>query len=136
VWRDAHSRAWLFWDGQSDESAHVLVPRLESVLRETARRAGLTIIREPIAAKPVGVRSLGTLLLELQGALPDPPWPEYFFNLLADPLGLKLRNHRRAWPGHARRRRGAAATRRMPPPALRRGSANAGPSADAYALKR
>ncbi len=82
----------LFWDGQVDEAAHVLVPRVESVLREMARRAGLTIIREPIAAEPGGVRSLGTLLLELQGALPDPPWPEYFFNLLADPRGLNLRN--------------------------------------------
>jgi hypothetical protein len=82
----------LFWDGQVDEAAHVVVPRLESVLREMARRAGLTIIREPIAAEPGGVRSLGTLLLELQGALPDPPWPEYFFNLLADPRGLNLRN--------------------------------------------
>jgi hypothetical protein len=82
----------LFWDGQADESAHVLVPRLESVVREMARRVGLTIIREPVGAEPGGVRSLGTLLLELESTLPDPPWPEYLFNLLADPLGLNLRN--------------------------------------------
>jgi hypothetical protein len=67
----------LFWDGQPDESAHVLIPRLESAIREMARRAGLTIIREPIGSEPGGVRTLGTLLLELRDAFPDPPWQQY-----------------------------------------------------------
>ena len=82
----------LFWDGQPDESAHVLIPRLESAIREMARRAGLTIIREPIGSEPGGVRTMGTLLLELRDAFPDPPWPQYLFNLLSDPLSLNMRN--------------------------------------------
>lgn len=82
----------LFWDNEPDECAHVLVPRLESTIREMARRSGHTIIREPVADAPGGTRSLGTLLLELRGALPDAAWHEYLFNLLADPMGLNLRN--------------------------------------------
>jgi hypothetical protein len=82
----------LFWDGEPDESAHVLVPRLESTFREMARRVGLTIIREPVGAEPGGARSLGTLIIELRGAFPDGGWHDYLFNLLADPLGLNLRN--------------------------------------------
>jgi hypothetical protein len=57
-----------------------------------ARRVGLTVIREPVGDEPGGARSLGTLLLELRGAFPDPEWHDYLFNLLANPLGLNLRN--------------------------------------------
>ena len=82
----------LFWEGQADESAHILVPRLESILREMARRAGLPIIREPVGDKPGGVRTLGVLLRELGGALPDPGWHAYLVNLLTDERGINLRN--------------------------------------------
>src|SRR5436190_16318726 len=46
----------LYWQHQYDEAAHVLVPRIESVIREMARRVGIPIIREPRGAKPGGVR--------------------------------------------------------------------------------
>lgn len=84
----------LWWDGQPDESAHLIAPRLEAILREVARRLGLPIIREPVANKPGGVRSLGDLLYALKGHLaPEKPgWHAYLFHLLADPLGLNLRN--------------------------------------------
>jgi hypothetical protein len=61
----------LFWDRQSDESAHLLVPRIESTIRDMARRSGLTVMREPIGEKPGGTRTLRILLLEIQGAMPD-----------------------------------------------------------------
>jgi hypothetical protein len=57
-----------------------------------ARRVELTVIREPVGDEPGGARSLGTLLLQLRGAFPDPDWHDYLFNLLANPLGLNLRN--------------------------------------------
>lgn len=82
----------LFWDAQPDESAHVLVPRLEAVIRELARQAGLTIIREPVGSEPGGVRTLGILLSELKEHFPDPPWDDYLSNLLCDQFGLNLRN--------------------------------------------
>jgi hypothetical protein len=82
----------LFWDRQSDESAHLLVPRIESTIRDMARRSGLTVMREPIGEKPDATRTLGILLLELQGAMPDDGWHDYIYNVLADQFGLNLRN--------------------------------------------
>jgi hypothetical protein len=83
----------LFWEEQFDESAHVLVPRLERVLREMARQVGIPVVREPRPDKEVGgVEMLGALLHDLEGAFADPGWHAYLLNLLADPLGLNLRN--------------------------------------------
>lgn len=82
----------LWWDGQSDEAAHILVPRIEAIIREVARQLGLPVIREPQADKPGGVRSLGDLLFALEGRLPTAGWHAYLFSLLTDPLGLNLRN--------------------------------------------
>ena len=83
----------LFWEEQFDESAHVLVPRLERVLREMARQVGIAVVREPRPGKEVGgVEMLGALLHDLEGAFADPGWHAYLLNLLADPLGLNLRN--------------------------------------------
>lgn len=83
----------LFWDEQFDESAHVLVPRLERVIRELARKLGIPVVREPRPDREIGgVEMLGALLRDLQGAFPDPGWHAYLLNLLVDPLGLNLRN--------------------------------------------
>ena len=81
----------LFWDGEYDDSAHVLVPRIESAIRELARLAGIPIIREPSGIEPGGARSLGVLMPALRGGFP-PDWYDYLFNLLIDQLGLNLRN--------------------------------------------
>ena len=83
----------LFWEEQFDESAHVLVPRLERVLREMARQVGIPIVREPRPDKEFGgVEMLGALMRDLQEAFADAGWHAYLLNLLADPLGLNLRN--------------------------------------------
>ena len=63
----------LFWEGKYDESAHVLVPRIEAIVRGLATEAGLPVIREPIGPRSGGVRSLGELLLDLKGNL-DESW--------------------------------------------------------------
>ena len=90
---DRIARAFeLWWDGHPDESAHILAPRLEGVIREIARQLGLPIIREPIGGKPGGVRSLGEVLHTLNGRLPTAGWHAYLTNLLSEPLGLNLRN--------------------------------------------
>jgi hypothetical protein len=83
----------LYWDGEFDESAHVLIPRLERVVREMARQVGIPIVREPRPDREIGgVEMLGALLRDLEGAFADRGWHAYLLNLLADPLGLNLRN--------------------------------------------
>jgi len=82
----------LWWDDHPDESAHLLVPRLETAIRSLAREAGLPIIREPYAGKPGGVRPLGELLHALRPSFPLPGWPVHLYHLLSDPLSLNLRN--------------------------------------------
>lgn len=44
----------LYWDGYPDESAHLLVPRIEQVIRGLARRPGVPVYREPIGNEPGG----------------------------------------------------------------------------------
>lgn len=81
----------LYWRGQPDEASHILVPRLEAIIREMCRQAGLAIIREPRGRAPGGVRLLGDLLNALKDRL-DESWRRYLANLLVDPVGTNLRN--------------------------------------------
>jgi Domain of unknown function (DUF4209) len=81
----------LYLDGQFDESLHVLIPRLEAVVRELCRLIGAIIIREPEGARPGGVVALGELMSVLQGNISE-SWRRYLRNLLNEPTGLNLRN--------------------------------------------
>jgi hypothetical protein len=56
-----------------------------------ARELGLPIIREPVGTTPGGVLQLGTLLTMLQDRI-DESWRRYFYNVLANPIGVNLRN--------------------------------------------
>lgn len=83
----------LFWEERYDESAHVLVPRIERIVREMARQLGIPVVRAVEPGREIGgVVTLGTLLREMAPVFPDPDWHAYLLNLLADPLGLNLRN--------------------------------------------
>lgn len=81
----------LHWSGYADDAASVIVPRIEAVIRGLARATGAVVIQEPIGAKPGGVRRLGEVLWLLSGSL-DESWRRYLWNLLADPVGVNLRN--------------------------------------------
>jgi hypothetical protein len=81
---------WYF-EGQFDVAAHLLVPRIENIIRVIAREVGLPIIREPIGNTPGGVIQLGSLLTMLQGRI-DESWRRYLYNLLVNPIGVNLRN--------------------------------------------
>jgi hypothetical protein len=63
----------LFWDGQPDESAHVLAPRLERVVREIACQVGIPVVREPRPGREIGgVEMLGILPRGLERAFLTP----------------------------------------------------------------
>lgn len=82
----------LYWDGYSDESAHILVPRIEQVIRSLARGVGAPVYREPIGNEPGGVETLGTLLRAIGPVFANAGLHAYFVVLLVDPLGLNFRN--------------------------------------------
>lgn len=82
----------LFWDRDYDASAHVLVPRLESILRDIARARGITIVKPVIEGGYGGVISLYTVLTKLRELDPGVAWLDYLDALLCDPLAVNLRN--------------------------------------------
>jgi hypothetical protein len=81
-----------YLDERYDECSLILAVRIEALVRELARRAGLVVIKEPIGANAGGVRSLGVVLTSLQPFFPDASWWRYLWNSLAEPRGLNLRN--------------------------------------------
>jgi hypothetical protein len=82
----------LFWDTDYDASAHVLVPRLESILRDLARARGVTIVKHVDEGSYGGVVSLNTIMRKLRELDPDIAWLDYLEALLCDPLAINLRN--------------------------------------------
>ncbi len=89
---DALSRAFEhFWAGRHDEAILVALPRIEAILRRTARAMGGVVFRPPEANRPGGLKTLGEVLRLLQGKVDDGWWQSFWF-VLADPIGLNLRN--------------------------------------------
>ena len=81
-----------FWDEEYDESAHLIVPRLESILRDMARASGILIVKPAQEGRFGGVVSLNVVLAKLRELFEPAPWFDYLEALLCDPLGLNLRN--------------------------------------------
>lgn len=82
----------LFWDEHYDDAAHVLVPRLESILRDAARHSGILIHKQPAPGRYGGVISLNAVLDKLVQLSDREPWHCYLRDLLCEPLALNLRN--------------------------------------------
>lgn len=86
----------LFYEREADGAAHVLLPRIEAIVRQLVRMLGVPIVHEPVPGKEFGsVSTLGTLLSDLQGAFADEEseaWRAYLRDLLVNPLSLNLRN--------------------------------------------
>ena len=59
----------LYWEGDFDEAGHMLAPRLERLIRDLARVAGIPIVKPPQDLRAGGVRTLGDLLRALKGGL-------------------------------------------------------------------
>lgn len=82
----------LFWDGEYDDAAHVIVPRIESTLRDIARAAGLVVVKPADQARYGGMVSLNHVMDKLRELEDASPWLDYLQALLCDPLALNLRN--------------------------------------------
>ena len=82
----------LFWDQQYDDAAHVIVPRLEAILRDIAQRGGITIAKQAQEGRFGGTVSLNVVMAKLCELYDDTPWLCYLEALLCDPLAMNLRN--------------------------------------------
>lgn len=82
----------LFWEQQYDDCAHILVPRLESILRDLARARDATIVKHAGEGSYGGVVSLNVVMSKLRALDPDSDWIDYLEALLCDPLAINLRN--------------------------------------------
>ncbi|MDQ3659953.1 MAG: DUF4209 domain-containing protein [Actinomycetota bacterium] len=82
----------LFWDGRYDDAAHVIAPRLESILRDVARLGGIPIVKPAQEGRFGGVISLNLVMAKLRELYDDAPWLCYLEALLCDPLAVNLRN--------------------------------------------
>jgi hypothetical protein len=82
----------LFWDGDYDSSAHVLVPRIEATLRDLARAVGVTVVTPAAEGKFTGYITLGAVLRKLRELEIDVAWFDYLEALLCEPLAKNLRN--------------------------------------------
>jgi hypothetical protein len=82
----------LFWEGHYDDAAHVIVPRLESILRDIARHDSITIVKPALEGRFGGVVSLNVVMAKLRELYAETPWLDYLEALLCDPLAINLRN--------------------------------------------
>jgi hypothetical protein len=80
-----------YWRGEYDAAGHLLAPRIEAAIRHLCAAVGIPVTKPPRGPEPGGVLTLGALLEDLDGRM-DESWRRYLSHLLADPLGLNLRN--------------------------------------------
>lgn len=83
----------LFWDGHPDGAAHVLVPRLESTLRDLAEAEGALVHKSPVPGRYAGAVSLNVIMRLLRELTDDEDWTCYLEDLLCEPLAVNLRNN-------------------------------------------
>ncbi len=81
-----------FWAERYDEALFVLLPRLETIIRELCRQLGLPIAKEPIGDESGGFMTLGSLLPGLRGLMQSEDRRIYLYRLLVDTLSINLRN--------------------------------------------
>ena len=82
----------MYEQGDYDGCASVITPRLERIVRTTARLIGLSTTRSPgVGGKSGGVKTLGSLLRLMNGAIPERT-RTYLIVLLTEVTGLNLRN--------------------------------------------
>jgi hypothetical protein len=82
----------LYESDDFDAAGAVLAPRLERVVRKIAASVGVTVTRSPDGrGRAGGVKGLGELLGQLEGAMPEPS-RHYLRVLLSEVAGLNLRN--------------------------------------------
>ena len=81
----------LYFNQEYKLASLLLVPVIESIIRETVRSIGLAVYTQPEGMKPSKVYGLGYLLHQLKERM-DESWRRYIKNVLTEPLSFNLRN--------------------------------------------
>ena len=83
-----------FWAGEDDAAIHLVLPRVEALLREIERDRGVPVVSVAQGRTPGGVSQLGGLISAMPAAGFDENWKRSFELLLTDgENGLNLRNN-------------------------------------------
>jgi hypothetical protein len=85
------SAVGYYWEGEYDAAGHLLVPRIEAVVRRLCVAVGIPVTTLPQGQRLGGVVTLGLLLERLKGRM-DESWRRYLRHVLTDDLGLDIRN--------------------------------------------
>ena len=89
---DAFARGFEhYFAGRWDECIHIVLPRIEAVLRQLLRRAGGVVYREEGGRQRGRMKTLGPVLDDLRRVM-QAGWLESLRIILTEPLGLNLRN--------------------------------------------
>ncbi len=89
---DAFARGFEhYFAGRWDECVHIVLPRIEAVLRQLLQRAGGVIYQEEGGGRRGRLKTLGPVLDNLRPAM-EADWLESLRIILSEPLGLNLRN--------------------------------------------
>ena len=80
-----------YLNGRYKASCFLLIPVIETIIREMVKGLGLAIYKGPNGIRPGGVYTLGHLFSQLEGRLNE-SWRRYIKNILIEPLSLNLRN--------------------------------------------
>ncbi|MFL6120239.1 hypothetical protein [Actinophytocola sp.] len=80
-----------FANNRFDESLCILLPRLEGIFRSMARSIGIAVYTDPSGETPGAYKSLGALLSQFDGFLPD-DYRRYFLTTIGDPMAMNTRN--------------------------------------------
>jgi len=82
-----------FWAGQDDAAVHLVLPRVEDLLREIERSRNVPVVSVAQGRTPGGMSQLGSLIAAMPAAGFDQNWTRSFELLLTDgEHGLNLRN--------------------------------------------
>jgi len=82
-----------FWAGQDDAAVHLVLPRVEDLLREIERSRNVPVVSVAQGRTPGGMSQLGSLIAAMPTAGFDQNWTRSFELLLTDgEHGLNLRN--------------------------------------------
>lgn len=81
-----------YWKNEFSIFASLIIPVIESSLRDLSKKLGIPVYYEPVGETYGGLRILSHLLKQLEKLVPDSSWIRYYKDVLIEQAGLNIRN--------------------------------------------